>query len=281
MSRPAKPARKTVNRHGCEPLRASGPGATASEALKQRGSLTVCSDPSMQWDAALSGRRGRQQAYSDPAIQACLTLKILLGLPLRPGVPLAAICPSELPIAAPPVRARWATALGFMASRLELSGLCWDVPDFSILSRRQSKTGPWRQWRRESAQHGTGASMAARSGAFAVPLGPRRTRRSPPSRPGCQRMRRRFEHRWRRLRHPRLPRRRRRTWCGSGSSGKRSPGPFVEPPRFRPAATRGHGSRTRPELGRATRSCARQGTSAGHSGGTGAGTTAGAEWERR
>ncbi len=46
------------------------------------------------------------------AIQACLALKVLLGLPLR-------------------------QTTGFMASLLELSGLGWSVPDFSTLSRRQ------------------------------------------------------------------------------------------------------------------------------------------------
>jgi len=66
----------------------------------------------MQWEAIPSGRRGRQQTYSDAAIQACLTLKALLGLPLR-------------------------QATGFVASLLELSGLGWSVPDFSTLSRRQ------------------------------------------------------------------------------------------------------------------------------------------------
>ncbi len=54
-----------------------------NQAVRQRGSLTVWFDPSMQWEAIPSGRRDRQQAYSDAAIQACLTLKILLGLPLR------------------------------------------------------------------------------------------------------------------------------------------------------------------------------------------------------
>ena len=66
----------------------------------------------MQWDAVPSGRRGRQQTYSDGAIQACLTLKVLLGLPLR-------------------------QTTGFVASLLELSGLGWSGPDFSTLSRRQ------------------------------------------------------------------------------------------------------------------------------------------------
>ena len=66
----------------------------------------------MQWEATPSGRRGRQQTYSDAAIQACLILKVLLGLPLR-------------------------RATGFVASLLQLSGLGWSVPDFSTLSRRQ------------------------------------------------------------------------------------------------------------------------------------------------
>ncbi|MBL3562503.1 transposase, partial [Rhodovulum sulfidophilum] len=57
MSRPAKTTdRRRYNR-----------------ALRRRGSLTVRFDPSMQWEAIPSGRRGRQKAYSDAAIQACLT----------------------------------------------------------------------------------------------------------------------------------------------------------------------------------------------------------------
>ena len=100
MSRPPKPTYKTTNWYAY------------NQALRQRGSLTVWFDPSMQWDAVPSGRRGRQQTYSDAAIQVCLTLKVLLGLPLR-------------------------QTTGFVASLLELSGLGWSVPDFSTLSRRQ------------------------------------------------------------------------------------------------------------------------------------------------
>lgn len=66
----------------------------------------------MTWEAAPSGRRGRQQACSDVAIQACLTLKVLFGLPLR-------------------------QTTGFVASFLELVGLDWSVPDFSTLCQRQ------------------------------------------------------------------------------------------------------------------------------------------------
>ena len=37
----------------------------------------------MDWVAAPSGRRGRPATFSDAAIQACLMLKALSGLPLR------------------------------------------------------------------------------------------------------------------------------------------------------------------------------------------------------
>jgi len=69
-------------------------------------------DAEMAWEAQPSGRRGRQQAYSDAAIQACLTIKVLFGLPLH-------------------------QTTGFVESLLELVGLDWAVPGFSTLCRRQ------------------------------------------------------------------------------------------------------------------------------------------------
>ena len=81
-------------------------------SLKQRGSLSIWFDPQMVWKADASGRRGRQQTYSDAAIQACLTFKVLFGLPLR-------------------------QTTGFVESLLKLVGLDWAVPDFSTLCRRQ------------------------------------------------------------------------------------------------------------------------------------------------
>jgi hypothetical protein len=81
-------------------------------ALKQRGSLSIWFDPEMSWEAEASGRRGRQQTYSDAAIQACLTLKVLFGLPLR-------------------------QTTGFVESLVKRVGLDWSVPDFSTLCRRQ------------------------------------------------------------------------------------------------------------------------------------------------
>ncbi len=83
-----------------------------NRALKQRGSLSIWFDAEMAWEAKPSGKRGRQQAYSDAAIQACLTIKVLFGLPLR-------------------------QTTGFVESLLELVGLDWAVPDFSTLCRRQ------------------------------------------------------------------------------------------------------------------------------------------------
>lgn len=86
--------------------------AEYDHSLKKLGSPLIWFDPAMVWDAAPSGRRGRQQAHSDAAIQACLTLKVLFGLALR-------------------------QTTGFVASLLKLVGLDWFVPDFSTLCRRQ------------------------------------------------------------------------------------------------------------------------------------------------
>jgi hypothetical protein len=66
----------------------------------------------MTWDAAPTGKLGRQQTYSDTAIQTCLTMKVLFGKALR-------------------------QTTGFVESLLRLVGLDWTVPDFSTLSRRQ------------------------------------------------------------------------------------------------------------------------------------------------
>jgi len=71
MSIPEKTIYKTMNWHDY------------NRALRQRGSLTVWFDPAMVWEAAPSGKRGRQQTYSDAAIQACLTIKVLFGMALR------------------------------------------------------------------------------------------------------------------------------------------------------------------------------------------------------
>lgn len=81
-------------------------------ALRQRGSLSIWFDPGMIWVPPPSGKRGRQQQFSDAAIQTCLTMKVLFGMPLR-------------------------QTTGFVESLLRLAGLNWAVPDFSTLCRRQ------------------------------------------------------------------------------------------------------------------------------------------------
>jgi hypothetical protein len=82
------------------------------EALKRRGSLTIWFDSAMIWEAAPTGKRGRQPDYSDTAIQNCLTMKVLFGMALR-------------------------QTTGFVESLLQLIDLDWAVQNFSTLSRRQ------------------------------------------------------------------------------------------------------------------------------------------------
>ena len=66
----------------------------------------------MIWEAAPTGKRGRQPDCSDAVIQSCLTMKVLFGMALR-------------------------QTTGFVESLLWLIDLDWTVPNFSTLSRRQ------------------------------------------------------------------------------------------------------------------------------------------------
>lgn len=100
MSRPKPPTYRTTNWYDY------------NRALGRRVSLSIWFDPETQWLAAPTGKRGRQPVFTDAAIQTCLTLKALFGLPLR-------------------------QATGMVTSLLELAGLDWPVPDFSTLCRRQ------------------------------------------------------------------------------------------------------------------------------------------------
>ncbi|WCM95548.1 IS5 family transposase [Acidovorax sp. GBBC 1281] len=86
--------------------------AQYNAALKARGSLTMWLDRGMQWLAEPKGKRGRNQTFSDAAIQFCLSIKCLFGQPLR-------------------------QALGMVQSLLKLAGVNWPVPDFSTVCRRQ------------------------------------------------------------------------------------------------------------------------------------------------
>ena len=110
MSKPAPLSYKTKNwpaysdplmRHWFEQLPIAAPSVQArwatANALKRRGSLTIWFDPARTWEAAPTGKRGRQPDYSGEedqktvrgtvfptnAIQTCLTLKVLFGMALR------------------------------------------------------------------------------------------------------------------------------------------------------------------------------------------------------
>jgi hypothetical protein len=67
----------------------------------------------MSWEAAPTGKLGRQETYSDTAIQTCLKMKVLFGMALR-------------------------QTTGFVESLLRLAGLDWSMPDFSTLSRQKT-----------------------------------------------------------------------------------------------------------------------------------------------
>lgn len=54
-----------------------------NDALKRRGSLLVWLDKDMVWFAPKAGHNGRPPVFSDAAIQFCLMVKVLFGLPLR------------------------------------------------------------------------------------------------------------------------------------------------------------------------------------------------------
>jgi hypothetical protein len=63
MSRPTPPTYKTRN------------WPSYNDSLRRRGSLTIRFDPAMTWEAAPTGKRGRQRDDGDAAIQTCLTMK--------------------------------------------------------------------------------------------------------------------------------------------------------------------------------------------------------------
>ncbi|MCG7505409.1 IS5 family transposase [Mesorhizobium retamae] len=101
MPKPLKPRYRTTN------------WSEYNSSLKRRGSLDVWFDAEMVWLSAPCGRLGRPQRFSDTAIEFCLTMKALFGLPLR-------------------------QVTGFVASLLKLAGLDWPVPDYTTLCRRQT-----------------------------------------------------------------------------------------------------------------------------------------------
>jgi hypothetical protein len=83
-----------------------------NQALVNRGNLSIWFDPTTQWYAPLKGKQGRNQTYSDAAIQCYLMIKSLFRLSLR-------------------------MVTGFVQSLIKLCGLNWTAPDYSTLCRRQ------------------------------------------------------------------------------------------------------------------------------------------------
>ena len=89
-----------------------------NDSLKQRGSLSIWFDPEMVWTPPPSGKRGRQQQFSDAAIQTCLTLKVLFGMPLR-------------------------QTTGFVQSLLRLLVLDWAAPEQLLVTMRSMRNDIW------------------------------------------------------------------------------------------------------------------------------------------
>lgn len=75
-----------------------------NQALIKRGNISIWFDPRTQWYAQSQAKHGRNQTYSDTAIQCCLMIKSLFRLSLR-------------------------MVTGFIRSLIQLCGLSWTAPD--------------------------------------------------------------------------------------------------------------------------------------------------------
>ena len=89
------------------------------KSLRNRGNLTLWISPSAikAWKAKKSNKPGRQQKYSDLAIETVLTLRLLFHLPLR-------------------------QTEGFIESLFQLMKVRLPIPDHTTLSRRSKKLKP-------------------------------------------------------------------------------------------------------------------------------------------
>jgi len=93
--------------------------AQYEQSLRNRCSLTLWMSPSAlkSWKSPKSGKRGRQQKYSDLAIETVLTLRLLFHLPLR-------------------------QTERFIKSLFQLMKVHLPVPDHTTLSRRSKTLKP-------------------------------------------------------------------------------------------------------------------------------------------
>lgn len=80
--------------------------STYNRALINRSNISIWFDPLTQWYAHPQGKHGRNQTYSDTAIQCCLMIKSLFKLSLR-------------------------MVTGFIQSPIKLCGLDWIAPNIS------------------------------------------------------------------------------------------------------------------------------------------------------
>jgi len=83
-----------------------------NRARIHRGNIAIWFDSATEWYAPSIGKHGRNQTYSDAAIQCCLMIKSLFRLSLR-------------------------MVTGFVQSLIKLSGLNGTAPDYSTICRRQ------------------------------------------------------------------------------------------------------------------------------------------------
>jgi predicted double-glycine peptidase len=83
-----------------------------NKALINRGNISIWFDPKTKWYAQPQGKQGRNQTYSDIAIQCCLMIKSRFQLSLR-------------------------MVTGFVQSLIKLCRLDWTAPDYTTLCRRQ------------------------------------------------------------------------------------------------------------------------------------------------
>ena len=80
-----------------------------NQALIKRGNISIWFDPQTKWYAQPQAKHGRNQAYSDTAIQYCLMIKSIYRVSLR-------------------------MVTGFVRSLIQL-GVRWIAPDYSTLCR--------------------------------------------------------------------------------------------------------------------------------------------------
>ena len=108
--------RSGVSTSAPNPVIGCGTGAQYEAGLRNRGDLTVwLSDTTLDaWRAPASGRPGGQRTYSDLAIEAALTIRLVSHLPLR-------------------------QTEGFLRSLADLLDVELPIPDHTTLSRRLIK----------------------------------------------------------------------------------------------------------------------------------------------